>query len=221
MDDDGLPDPQTLECLLAPADVLFRGPLILASEDAAGEKLAFDYWVKRDSGSVLLRTREEVEGAAEGGLLRGHLSPFNGVLVNREVIERVGLPKKDLFLWGDEWDFFYRAEKAGVSIATVVDALFRHPTNKLMWRNFKIFNRKFDVPYSDSPFRNYLLIRNHAYLMSRHKSLTAWLKFTVKYLLYYSAHFRQLSPLNVLMYSLEGLRGNLRGHHKFLKAQKG
>jgi rhamnopyranosyl-N-acetylglucosaminyl-diphospho-decaprenol beta-1,3/1,4-galactofuranosyltransferase len=222
MDDDGLPHAEALERLLAPSGVLFRGPLIIAREDEEGQKLAFDYWMKTDSGSVILRTRKEVEDAAdESGLLWNHLSPFNGVLVNREVIERVGLPRKDFFLWGDEWDFFYRAEKAGVSIATVADAIFWHPTNKMLWRNFKILNRKFDVPYADSPFRNYLLIRNHAYLASRHKSLNAWLKFTVKHVLYYSAHFKQLSPLSVLIYSLEGLRGNLRGHQKFLKAQKG
>ncbi|MCA1567952.1 MAG: glycosyltransferase family 2 protein [Acidobacteria bacterium] len=222
MDDDGLPREDTLERLLAPSGILFRGPLIIASEDAAGQKLAFDYWVRRGEENVILRTREELEAAADDeGLLWNHLSPFNGVLVSREVIERIGLPHKDFFLWGDEWDFFYRAQKAGVSIATVVDAIFWHPANKMMWRNFKILNRKFDLPYADSPFRNYLLIRNHAYLASRHKSFNAWCKFTAKHVLYYSAHFRQLSPLNVLIYSLEGLRGNLHGHQKFLKAPKG
>ncbi len=221
MDDDALPEREALARLLAPRGVLFRGPLILARDEADGQSLAFQYWVRQGARSVALSTRREVEEAADGaGLLWHHLSPFNGVLINREVIERIGLPHKDFFLWGDEWDFFYRAEKAGVSIATVADAIFWHPTNKLLWRNFKVLKRRFDIPYADNPFMNYLLIRNHAYLVSRHKSLRAWLKYTAKYLLYYSAHSSQLSPLSVLRYSLEGLSGNLRGHHKFLNAQK-
>lgn len=220
MNDDGLPHPETLEHLLAPPDLLFRGPLVLAQEDNTGQKLAFEYPIDI-SGNVYIKTRKEAEEVADRGLMWKSVSPFNGVLISRKVIEQIGLPKKEFFIWGDEWDYVFRAKKAGISIATVTKAIFWHPANKLKVREFKLLNRTYLLPYADTPLRNYLLIRNHAYIKSRHNSLFAWLKHTLKFLLYYSTHSGQLSPLDVLTYSLEGLRGDFHGHQKFLEAERG
>jgi rhamnopyranosyl-N-acetylglucosaminyl-diphospho-decaprenol beta-1,3/1,4-galactofuranosyltransferase len=219
MDDDGLPDAETLQnLLLAPQDLLIRGPLILAKEDNTGQKLAFDYWgIKTNLGEIGLGTRKQVEELANEGLLRNyHQSPFNGVLFSSKVVKRIGLPKKEFFLWGDEWDYFFRAQKAGIPLATVLKAMFWHPTNKLKTTKFKILNRNIDICYTNSPLRNYLYIRNHSYLASRYKGMFAWAKHTLRYLLYFSTHSGKVSPLNVLIYSFEGLRGDLRGHQRFL-----
>ncbi len=48
--------------------------------------------------------------------------PFNGVLVTRELVERIGLPRAEYFIWGDDHEYRLRAEAAGARIATVVDA---------------------------------------------------------------------------------------------------
>lgn len=221
MDDDGLPDADTLQqLLLAPPDLLFRGPLVLAKEDNTGQNLAFKYGVNTVSGKVTASTRKEAEELADEGLLWNYLNPFNGVLISSKVVKRIGLPKKEFFLWGDEWDYFYRAKKVGIPIATVVKAVFVHPTDRANMAKFKILNREVNIHYADTPLRNYLYIRNHSYLAIRHYGLFSWIKHTLKYLFYFSLHPKQLSPLSVLNYSFEGLRGDLRGHQRFLEAEK-
>ena len=39
--------------------------------------------------------------------------PFNGVLVTRELVERIGLPREEFFIWGDDHEYRLRAERAG------------------------------------------------------------------------------------------------------------
>ena len=221
MDDDGLPHTEALKHLISPQDLLCRGPLILAKEDDTEQKLAFDWVFDTPLNSVSISTRKGAEDLAdEQGIVRNYLnSPFNGVLFSRKVIECIGLPKKEFFLWGDEFDYSCRAKKAGIPMATVTKALFRHPTNRLKIKYFKILNRNSFILYADTPLRNYLYIRNHAYLASRYESLFAWAKHTIKYFLYYSIHSGQLNPLSVISYCLEGLTGNLHGHQRFLEAE--
>ena len=56
------------------------------------------------------------------GLIRDVVIPFNGVLVTRELVERIGLPREEFFIWGDDHEYRLRAERAGARIATVVGA---------------------------------------------------------------------------------------------------
>ena len=48
--------------------------------------------------------------------------PFNGVLVTKELVDRIGLPREEFFIWGDDHEYRLRAEEAGARVATVVTA---------------------------------------------------------------------------------------------------
>ena len=39
--------------------------------------------------------------------------PFNGVLIRRELVERIGLVREEFFIWGDDVEYLWRARKAG------------------------------------------------------------------------------------------------------------
>ena len=54
--------------------------------------------------------------------------PFNGVLVTRALVERIGYPREEFFIWGDDHEYRLRAERAGARIATVTDARVHHPS---------------------------------------------------------------------------------------------
>ena len=69
----------------------------------------------------------EVEAAARDGVIADVVIPFNGVLVTRELVERIGLPREEFFIWGDDVEYLWRARKAGARTATVVAARFLHP----------------------------------------------------------------------------------------------
>ena len=60
--------------------------------------------------------------AAVDGLIRDVVIPFNGVLVTRELVERIGLPREEFFIWGDDHEYLCAPSAAGARIATVVDA---------------------------------------------------------------------------------------------------
>lgn len=48
---------------------------------------------------------------------------FEGPLIKREVVEKIGLPNKDLFILYDDTDYSYRAVLAGYRVVVVRDAL--------------------------------------------------------------------------------------------------
>ncbi|MFX5031312.1 hypothetical protein ABTC49_19370, partial [Acinetobacter baumannii] len=60
----------------------------------------------------------------------GFLNPFNGCLICRSVVDRIGLPRKELFIWGDEAEYFLRALSRGVKIGTILGAEFWHPEDR-------------------------------------------------------------------------------------------
>ena len=65
---------------------------------------------------------DDVRAAATDGLIRDVVIPFNGVLVTRDLVERIGCPRAEFFIWGDDVEYLWRAEEAGARTATVVDA---------------------------------------------------------------------------------------------------
>lgn len=52
---------------------------------------------------------------------------FNSTLLSRLTIERVGLPRAEFFIWGDEVEYIFRIRRAGINILTVLDSVFYHP----------------------------------------------------------------------------------------------
>ena len=57
----------------------------------------------------------------------GIVIPFNGILLSSKVVEKVGFPLKEYFIWGDDMEYTARMKKYGVDIASIVDAYFYHP----------------------------------------------------------------------------------------------
>ncbi|HRS02335.1 MAG TPA: glycosyltransferase family 2 protein [Bacteroidota bacterium] len=47
---------------------------------------------------------------------------FEGILINRALIDAIGLPVKEYFLYGDDSDYFIKAKKAGFRIGVVPSA---------------------------------------------------------------------------------------------------
>lgn len=173
MDDDGLPQHDTLAKLLeCPPHILFRGCSVISDEDPAREELAFGF----ATASGLASNVGELQAlAGETGVVEGHASPFNGVLVSREVVRRVGLPRKELFIWGDEIDYLLRTKRAGISIGTVLGARFSHPSGRDRQQETRFGLVRFRVRVlPDDPFRCYVLVRNSAYLQVRYRGPWSW-----------------------------------------------
>jgi rhamnopyranosyl-N-acetylglucosaminyl-diphospho-decaprenol beta-1,3/1,4-galactofuranosyltransferase len=73
---------------------------------------------------------ESIVSKAKDGIIRNRANPFNGVLFSKDLIERVGYPKREMFIWGDEMNYEYRCLNQGYIPVTCIDAVHYHPNNR-------------------------------------------------------------------------------------------
>lgn len=144
MDDDGAPKENALEHLLA-AEQKELTLLNCAVIDKT-DKRSF-VW---NTGGY--KTIDEVPGNIIEGI--GH--PFNGTFINRRIIERVGVPKANFFLWGDETEYYYRIVKRNnIPVATVANSIHYHPATA--------FSLKKDWNYI-ADWKMYFYVRNRFHI---------------------------------------------------------
>jgi len=140
MDDDGYPKEDALEKILnADTETLsLRNCAVLNKED----KKTFVWKTKHYA------TIDEVDTK----LIKGIGHPFNGTLLHRNIIERVGLPKPNLFMWGDESEYYCRiTRKNNIPVYTVAESIHYHPA--------AVFTFKNDWDYKNN-WKMYYYIRN-------------------------------------------------------------
>jgi rhamnopyranosyl-N-acetylglucosaminyl-diphospho-decaprenol beta-1,3/1,4-galactofuranosyltransferase len=155
MDDDGFVEPRCLEKLLELGDRYdVVGPAIVDPDDPS--RLNWVFRVALPSGRLssgnYARSRAELAAHAVDGVFEGDASFFNGVLIARAAIEKVGNVDPGFFIRGDETDYYYRCRIAGLRIATRLDALLHHPPEVL----------------SPDSRKYYYLFRNRVYLHRRY-----------------------------------------------------
>lgn len=215
MDDDGLPAPDCLEVLLARAErdgLEFCGPAVLAEQDPA--RLCFP--IRLPGGTTVVHEMAAVEAAARDGLIDDVVIPFNGVLVTRDLVERIGLPREDFFIWGDDVEYLWRAERAGARIATVVDAHFLHPATDDLGTPMMFGRTTYNHTASD--LKHYCMARNNTLNLREYRGwvhvLLFWLKTVWFYLLTKPQPAR--IPLSARA-AVAGLRGDFTGHRRYLR----
>ena len=124
MDDDGYPKEDALEKILAPETdrLCLRNCAVLNKED----KKTFVWKTKNYT------TIDEVDCRIIEGV--GH--PFNGTMIHRNIVERVGVPEPKLFLWGDETEYYYRITKRNnIPSCTITDSIHYHPAAAFTYKN--------------------------------------------------------------------------------------
>ncbi len=160
MDDDGYPKEDALKNLLDASDeeLMLRNCAVIDKED----KKTF-VW---KTGNY--HTMDEVDCQVIHGI--GH--PFNGTLLHRKVIERVGVPDAKFFLWGDETEYYYRiVKKNHIPVCTVANSIHYHPRTAFSYKN--------DWDYT-SGWKMYYYIRNryHIHKAKFNNRLLAWLNYS-------------------------------------------
>lgn len=154
MDDDGCSSPTALEMLLN-VETPERSLLNCAVID------------KDDKKSFVWNTGgyTSIENVNEE-LIKGIGHPFNGTLIHRAIVEKVGLPKASLFLWGDESEYYCRiTKKYNIPVYTVAKSIHYHPASAYSYRQDWDFT---------SNWKMYFYVRNRFHV---HKS-----KFANKFL---------------------------------------
>ena len=212
MDDDGLPDVDCLEHLLEGTDDLdFWGPLVVDQADPG--RLVFP--IRRPGSTRVVHAVDDVRRAARNDRIDGIVIPFNGVLVTKELVDRIGLPREEFFIWGDDHEYRLRAEEAGARVATVVTAAVRHPSVGNLGTPM-MFGL---TTYNDSPsdLKHYCMARNNLVNLRDYRGPLHALAFVVKTVWFYSFTRPSLSRLRLSAGAMRaGIAGDFDGHWRFL-----
>ncbi|WP_151083113.1 glycosyltransferase family 2 protein [Nocardioides cynanchi] len=212
MDDDGLPDPDCLELLLERAGSLdFWGPVVVDEDDAS--RLVFP--IRLPGTSTAVHALTGAQGAAREGLIADVVIPFNGVLLTRELVERIGLPRSEFFIWGDDVEYLWRARRAGARTGTVVDARVRHPAVGALGTRMA-FGR---TTYNDTPsdLKHYCMARNNLLNLREYGGRAHAAAFVAKTLWFYTFTRRDPARLRLSIEAWRAARrGDFTGHRRFL-----
>ncbi len=171
MDDDGLPVANTLEKLLSDTSLEFKGCLVLAKENPT--RTAFTYPLP---GGDVTDDVSKIKETYSRGVISGFLNPYNGCLVRRSAVSQIGFPIKELFIWGDEAEYFLRARRAGLKVGTLLDAHFLHPRDRQRVRRIRILTKSVALPFSEDPGRFFLIVRNLTYIALSYFTFKALVK---------------------------------------------
>ena len=136
MDDDGFPKEDALEKLLEDdnEELLLRNCAVINKDD----KKSF-VWKTKKYKSIDDVKEKVIHNIA-------HL--FNGTMLHRKIIERVGFPNARLFLWGDETEYFYRiVKKNAIPFCTIVNSIHYHPAITVSYKQNWDYNSAWKMYY--------------------------------------------------------------------------
>jgi GT2 family glycosyltransferase len=83
--------------------------------------------------------------------------PFNGTMLHRKIVERVGLPMLPLFIFGDETEYYFRIiKKNKIPFRTISESIHYHPAAALSYKH--------DWNYH-ATWKMYYYVRNRLYIL--------------------------------------------------------
>lgn len=153
MDDDVVPAPDCLGVLMA----VDEDCLLSVREDRSGrlvEKAAVTFDLRnplRIKPKTAMVETTYGERSAMPDLVEIENVPFEGFLVRRRVVETIGLPDRDFFIFYDDVDYAIRARRAGFTIYAVRDAVlvrqldFDQQHDLGGWKGYYMYRNLFTV----------------------------------------------------------------------------
>lgn len=174
MDDDGYPSENCLEQLLSKSSEYDY--IMPASIDINNQKKLS--WPVRKRDRIKTESYQELKDS--WGQVMDYVTPFNGILLSKKCVDEVGYINPNFFLWGDEYEHYYRCIQKGIKPVTLLDAVFYHPSQKLPL--VKICFGLFRVPFVDSKLRMVCLARNYTYIYRHYNQKY---KIPIKWLMYF------------------------------------
>lgn len=212
MDDDGYPSDNCLEKLLpyAKKDRVV-GPII--ATDSQDDLLCIPARIP-GTFEVLLTLSEFQQKFSE--IAEDLLFPFNGTLLPKEIPLKIGLPRKEYFIWGDEIEYNLRIQREQYQVATVAQAVFHHPRANDAGTPMFFGKLRFNNPAQD--LKLYCLVRNASRTYLDYKGSVYALLFVVKVMWFYMFTQPSLRRLKIVISALlDSVRGNFQGHKLYLK----
>ena len=194
MDDDGIPEENQLKNILYYSkknNVDYANALVLNIDDHS----------RLSQGNVpyIFEDYKNVE------FIPSNMVPFNGTLVYRHVIDKIGIVKKEMFIWGDEREYTARVKYAGYRYGTITKAIHYHPVLRGEKGNAIPFINKWKLILKPLGKDKYYY-RNIGYICREYKQYGLLLKYTC----YYLTRLKLLSYIRFMKYFLLGYNNNFK-----------
>lgn len=203
MDDDGIPDKDEIKNLIQSYDkvVSATGKEVILNALVA-DKDNRDYtaflWAR---GSK--RTNKILELQKERFF--DDIHPFNGTLVKRSVIDKIGMIKKEMFIWGDEKEYMARAVHNGIGLYTIPAAIHYHPKEKGKKGNIIPFVSKYQILVKPQRMSHYYY-RNEGFIYNTYpEKKKHMMAFCVVHMVYNITHFRFVELAKFIKYFRKGM----------------
>lgn len=173
MDDDGRPRNDTcLEKLLKSISVEDLGSSMMINSLVLNDAENLTFGLGRDY------KYSDVISKAIYGKIVDFINPFNGTLVSRQLVEKIGYPNREFFIKGDEVDYYSRAMAANAIVYTSVDSQYYHPAPGNMHQK-KVFGKTM-YAYFETPLKEYYNIRNRTYSLRQLGKKKEGFKYLIK-----------------------------------------
>lgn len=235
LDDDNRPEAGCLSALLAahaqeaertPKDLL--AVVAMRAEHFSGGVSARQLMTRWDSFSgfhvadLVSKVAHRLPGRRKALPHRVELgvTHFGGMFFHRSLVERIGLPRRDFFMYGDDTEFTWRITCRGGRIVQVPEALVEDLEGSFQ-QTSHVRNRFIGALLSDSDFRTYYSVRNLAYFESRFRRRQRAM-FALNRRLYFAILHRYARRLNrmdryhfIRASADEGLRGQLGPNDRY------
>ena len=187
LDDDGIPSKDCLESLLSASlehKLEIVSPISISIDNPRKTANNFFFGVRKI---------DSVDWIKEKEIRLGKVQFYNGVLIDCSVIKSIGFPKKELFMRGDELDYYYRCKKQ-FRMALVTSADFFHPSSESEYEVNR--TRLFSVNYPPDYKKRYYQYRNRGYLIREHNLIFEFffdlVRYPITFLVYKKLNFEAL-----------------------------
>lgn len=172
MDDDGRPwNEDTLLNLVSYIDDnrLYNQPIMLNSlVQCDDNNLSFG---EVQDGRIIYK-KEEIKYKE----LKGHCSLFNGTLISKELVQKIGFPRNDYFIKGDEKEYFARTLKNNIFNSTIVNSLYFHPS-PIRWNDLRVILGKRLFNNIEPGWKEYYNMRNVCLNNKMYERKYSWINF--------------------------------------------
>ncbi|MFZ7305876.1 glycosyltransferase family 2 protein [Avibacterium avium] len=213
MDDDGCPAHDCLEILLSHMDKnCYLGPLVLDKDNP--NDLCFPMRIPNTLN--LINNISDLKNLPDPNIINGIVIPFNGILFSCNLVKKIGIPKKEYFIWGDDFEYTKRAEINRFKIATITKARFYHPKESSLGTPMLLGKLKFnDTP---SNLKLYCMCRNSIVNHSIYNTKLHILAFIFKVVWFYLFTKPNSKKLFISLRAIyHGLKKDFRHHKEYLK----
>ena len=198
MDDDGIPDKNEIKNLIQSYDKVVS---------AVGKEVILNALVadKDDKDYTAFLWARGSRRTTKKEQFFNDIHPFNGTLVKRSVIEKIGMIKKEMFIWGDEKEYMARAIHNGIGLYTVPSAIHYHPKEKGRKGNIIPFISKYQILVKPEKMSHYYY-RNEGFVYNTYpEKKKHMIAFCTAQIVYNITHFRFVELAKFIKYFREGI----------------